>query len=180
MRRTHHHNNACLRFSCSSHATDYLSDQNIYEWCPSVSSGYRSTSGMGVVSKVQRMTEVRLQLTHTLRPSTREACVPPCAMQQHRMSHQMLGPCCLCPMLDVNLPDFVEAAIYEVPAGERYAGQWVASCARDRCGYFGKPPEFRKRIKGAYQLTLSVAMERYYDQNGIRIRCYTRRGGFFH
>jgi len=29
----------------------------------------------------------------------------------------MLGPCCLCPLVDQNGPDFVEAAIYVVSTG---------------------------------------------------------------
>jgi hypothetical protein len=49
----------------------------------------------------------------------------------------MLGPCCLCPLAYGQEPDFVEAAIYMVPAGP-LSGEYVAGCARDRCGYFGK------------------------------------------
>jgi hypothetical protein len=35
------------------------------------------------------------------------------------------------------MPDFVEAAIYSVSKGP-LVGQLVASCAQDKCGYFGK------------------------------------------
>jgi hypothetical protein len=40
-------------------------------------------------------------------------------------------------MIEETDPDFLEAAIYPVPVGP-LAGTYVASCARDRCGYMGK------------------------------------------
>ena len=57
-------------------------------------------------------------------------------MQEYRISHRMLGPCCLCPMVDTRKPSFVEAAIYMASDGE-HAGQFVATCAKNECGYFG-------------------------------------------
>lgn len=51
----------------------------------------------------------------------------------------MLGPCCLCPLINPTGPDFVEAAIYVATSGT-YAGEYVTSCAKDACGYLG---EFR-------------------------------------
>lgn len=50
----------------------------------------------------------------------------------------MLGPCCLCPMVNENGPDFVEAAMYMVTTG-KFAGHYVIGCVEDRCGYLGEP-----------------------------------------
>jgi hypothetical protein len=63
--------------------------------------------------------------------------VNPSDLRAYQMAYQMLGPCCLCPFINVMGPDFVEAAIYMVSVGP-HAGQYIASCARDLCGYFGK------------------------------------------
>lgn len=50
----------------------------------------------------------------------------------------MLGPCCLCPLADQNMPDFVESAIFRATDG-RFAGEYIAACASERgCGYLGK------------------------------------------
>lgn len=76
------------------------------------------------------------------RPSC-AARIPPSDMQTHRISYRMLGPCCLCPLMDINKPDFVEAAIYMATDGEQ-AGQFVASCAKDECGYFGSATNPRR------------------------------------
>ena len=59
-------------------------------------------------------------------------------MQNYCMTHCMSFPCCLCPLADENQPDLVEAAIYMAADGP-LAGKFVASCARDLCGYFGTP-----------------------------------------
>lgn len=70
------------------------------------------------------------------RPCANKERVRPSELQEHRMTHRVLGPCCLCPM-HASQPDFVEAAIYVLPVGP-FSGQYVASCAQDRCGYFGE------------------------------------------
>lgn len=54
-----------------------------------------------------------------------------------RNTTRMLGPCCLCPLIDENGPDYVEAAMYMAAVGT-FAGKYVISCAKDRCGYLGK------------------------------------------
>ena len=64
--------------------------------------------------------------------------ITPSDLCEHRVTHRMLGPCCLCPMVDVNQPDFVEAAMY-MPATGPFAGQYISTCAQDKCGYFGEP-----------------------------------------
>ena len=79
-------------------------------------------------------------LTNTMipsRPSTTEARIEPSELRGHRMSHQMLGPCCLCPLAYPRGPDFSESAIYVVSGHGSLSGEYVASCARGRCDYFG-------------------------------------------
>jgi len=49
-------------------------------------------------------------------------------------------------------PDFVETAIYLATSGT-YAGEYVASCAKDNCGYLG---EFR--CLPAVRLVLDLVM----------------------
>lgn len=50
----------------------------------------------------------------------------------------MLGPCCLCPLVDNKMPDFVESAIFQATSG-RFAGEYVAACASEPgCGYLGE------------------------------------------
>jgi hypothetical protein len=71
------------------------------------------------------------------RPATGNTRVRPSELRDYRESHRLLGPCCLCPMIDGNGPDYVESAIYEVSLG-LFRGEYVASCARERCGYVGK------------------------------------------
>jgi hypothetical protein len=76
------------------------------------------------------------------RPSSMEArAIHPSDLRSHRLSHRMLGPCCLCPLVDQNGPDFVEAAIY-IPSTGALSGEYVASCALRKCSYFGKSLEF--------------------------------------
>ena len=58
------------------------------------------------------------------RPTTTQARIHPSALHGHRMSHRMLGPCCLCPMMDASKPDFIEAAIYVTSDGE-HAGEYM-------------------------------------------------------
>jgi len=79
----------------------------------------------------------RTHLYYLLRPASDEARVHPQDLEDHRISHQMLGPCCLCPLAEATQPDFVEAAVYPASVGP-YAGQYVASCAQGRCNYFGE------------------------------------------
>jgi hypothetical protein len=73
------------------------------------------------------------------RPIEDENRVPPSGMRDHRVTNKMPNPICFCSMKfrNVNQPKFVEAAIYLITTG-LYGGQYVASCANDRCGYFGE------------------------------------------
>ena len=64
----------------------------------------------------------------------------PDALRNYRETHDFLGPCCLCPLLGtqkgIERGRFVEAAIY-IPVCGLYAGEYVAECAKSRCGYLG-------------------------------------------
>jgi hypothetical protein len=71
-----------------------------------------------------------------LRPLFEGVRVEPKELRRHRNTHYMFGPNCLCPMMEIGMPDFVEAAIYSISKGP-LAGQYVASCAQDNCGYLG-------------------------------------------
>jgi hypothetical protein len=78
-----------------------------------------------------------INIVNTSRPSTLARCIQPCKLHDHCMSHQMLGPCCFCPLAYPSGPDFMEAAIHMVLKG-LFAGEYVASCAKGRCNYFSK------------------------------------------
>ena len=57
----------------------------------------------------------------------------------------MLGPCCFCPLLDPTLPDFVESAMYRTTVG-KFAGSYVATCARGSCEYIGECSDERMQL----------------------------------
>ena len=58
-------------------------------------------------------------------------------LMAHQVSHQMLGACCLCPLVDPNAPDFMESAMYKA-TDSKFLGQFVATCAHNRCNYIGR------------------------------------------
>ena len=63
--------------------------------------------------------------------------VTPSDFEAYCLSHQILGPCCLCPFQDRDLCNYKESPVYMVGYG-RYAGEYVAACADGSCKYFGK------------------------------------------
>jgi len=78
-------------------------------------------------------------LISILRPSTTHARIHPSDLNEYCTMHQMFGPCCFCPLVDVNGPDFVESEICMVGPGSSFVGEYVAMCKLQRCGYFGGP-----------------------------------------
>ena len=70
------------------------------------------------------------------RPSTMEEWIRPEDLVAYWVLHKMLGLCCLCPLVDLNAPDFVESAMYRATDSE-FLGQFVATCADNRCSYIG-------------------------------------------
>ena len=87
--------------------------------------------------KYKKDTDNHISYNRIHRPCLDGSRVVLSELQNYCTSHRMLGPCCLCPMIDVDQPDFVEAAMY-MPSSGPFAGQYIAMCARDRCEYFGK------------------------------------------
>lgn len=89
----------------------------------------------------------------------------------------MLGPCCLCPLIDENGSDYVEAAMYMATIGP-YAGQCVISCANDICEYLGKCKTWSAIYKNRYQVLIIclVLSEKLYDRPGIHLKVYESRG----
>jgi hypothetical protein len=62
--------------------------------------------------------------------------VVPSDFEAYRLSHDIQGPCCLCPLLHEDVGAFAEATMKMVVRG-RHAGEYAVMCAKDRCGYFG-------------------------------------------
>ena len=79
------------------------------------------------------------------RPSNTNAPVTPEELQAYRASHQMLGPCCFCPLLDLTLPDFVESAMYRAVAG-KFSGKYIATCTRGNCKYISECSDMRMQF----------------------------------
>jgi hypothetical protein len=61
--------------------------------------------------------------------------VTPSDFEAYRTSHDILGPCCLCPFQFQDTGEFKESAIFMMGHG-RYAGEYVAACADGQCNYF--------------------------------------------
>ena len=112
------------------------------------------------------------------RPVRDRARVTPEGLRQYREAHQYLGPGCLCPLFERvgNRPAFTEAAIY-ITAVEPYKGEYVAGCAKSRCGYMGRSP-FSQTPLTARVLTPfdPVPLERVYTKIGVRLKDYSPRG----
>jgi hypothetical protein len=113
----------------------------------------------------------------TRRPTSLEARIPPCALQDHRISHRLLGPCCLCPKVDITKPPFVEAAIYIASGGE-YAGKYIAACAKDECGYVGESCYVLSCVcVWSSPAVVQAPLETFYNKRGP-VEAYAPRGQF--
>jgi len=75
--------------------------------------------------------------------------------------------------MDESQPDIVEAAIYMVSEGD-HGGQYVAACAKDECGYFGKSNTAAVYVPTFLTCHHQVPLEQFYDRPDP-IRCYVRR-----
>ena len=72
-----------------------------------------------------------------LRPVTEKGSrVPPSDLLDHRVHYNFCAPCCLC-IPNADGCGFTETAIYVALSGP-YAGEYVAGCASDTCGYLSK------------------------------------------
>jgi hypothetical protein len=110
------------------------------------------------------------------RPVSGGRRVPPAELRQYRETHQYLGPGCLCLLLEPlsEEPVFTEAAIYLTTFG-RYGGEYIAECAKGRCGYLGQSSfPTKKQV-----LTLhrhAVPFERIYSMYGVPVKIFPLRG----
>lgn len=72
----------------------------------------------------------------------------------------------------------MEAAIYVVSDSGSVSGEYVASCTRNQCGYFGKSLwlyAYTFEVDVTHT-SVKVFLERLYDKPGLHIRNYPRRG----
>lgn len=104
--------------------------------------------------------------------------VPPSMLEDYQMTHHFLSPCCLCAFLDAK--DYVEASIGIIQearpdSGEATSflnGQYVAICAKRRCGYIRVllcllPSRTTDRSQ--------VCFERFYSNPGIKLQYCPKR-----
>ena len=59
----------------------------------------------------------------------------PSDLESHRQSHHIRAPCCLCAFEDSG-SSYTETTVMVATCG-RLSGEYVAACAKDRCGYLG-------------------------------------------
>jgi hypothetical protein len=107
------------------------------------------------VAKVCGMTSLNV----CNRPVEGNERVKPDALNNYRKIHQFLGPCCLCSLLTPlsEKSKFTEAAMY-IPISGRYAGEYVAECAKSRCGYLGELSSWLK----TYRHDLHTVADQYH------------------
>lgn len=101
-------------------------------------------NGMSVIFLIRlfRSSTVALCLHLLSRPvnDTGER-VTPSELSDHRVTHNFLGPCCLCAVPTsegVTAQQFVEALIQMSTSPGHYQGEFVARCAQNRCGFLGE------------------------------------------
>jgi hypothetical protein len=94
-------------------------------------------------------------------------------MEEYRTTHQMLGPCCFCPLVDVIGPDFVESAIHIVTMGP-FVGEYAAMCACEKCGYFGESVKLSDHpVSHQYEQTVPIG--RMYVRASLACKEYGLR-----
>ena len=111
------------------------------------------------------------------RPKMGQQRIPPADLCSHHREHQFLGPGCFCPLLQ-NLseePGFIEAAIY-IPVFGHCGGEYVAACAKNRCGYTG---EYELFFTTDGELTLHywpVPLDRVHLKANVLAKTFHLRG----
>lgn len=63
-------------------------------------------------------------------------CITPAELHGYCISKNLPMPCCFCPLMDPTKPALVEACNLVANEGI-HAGEYVAKCTNDLCGYFG-------------------------------------------
>lgn len=67
--------------------------------------------------------------------------VTPSELSDHRVTHDFLGPCCLCAVPtdeEGGVNRFVETLMYMSTSPGDYQGEYVARCAHGGCGFLGE------------------------------------------
>jgi hypothetical protein len=65
------------------------------------------------------------------------ARVPPADLEEYRRCHKFVAPCCLCAFIDNVAMTESRIGVVGEASGEN-VGQYMAECARKRCGYSGE------------------------------------------
>jgi hypothetical protein len=101
--------------------------------------------------------------------------VSPDEWRVYRENHEFLNPCCLCPLFEPQGKDslYTEAAIY-LPLSGQCQGEWVAECAKGRCGYLGRL-SFPSIDLGDLTPRCLVLLERLYRKLGLPVKMYPKR-----
>ena len=58
------------------------------------------------------------------RPSTRDSRIKPSDLREHRQTHCILAPCCLCPLLEAGLPNLSNRSFTCLPAAHGQGFMW--------------------------------------------------------
>ena len=114
--------------------------------------------------------------------------IAPSQLEDHCRTHLVRPPCCLCPIATGK--GYSSSRISIVQASQPDSdgstsilnGEYVASCASGRCGYFGTFNDSAYKslthLTNSQLLLTAVCLERYYSLDGIRVRAYPLRGGW--
>ena len=103
--------------------------------------------------------------------------VTPSNLLAYRLSHDFLGPCCLCASLSFDVSAYTEASIFLATSGMS-RGKYVAACATGQCRYWGKylSHSFSQRCLTNLVSMSIVCLEDHYHILGLLVRRYPRRG----
>jgi hypothetical protein len=103
--------------------------------------------------------------------------VPPSDLSAFRVLYEFRGPCCLCAFRYLDLTAYTETAILLCTEGQ-FVGEYIATCANDRCGYFGKVSS--TSVSSYFSLMFyPVCLERMYDRSSLHVRRYSLRSKGF-
>jgi hypothetical protein len=92
----------------------------------------------------------------------------------YRARHYLEFPCCLCAKLRGPV---TEAAIYIAATGP-YRNFWVASCALDLCGYFGKHLQRHRCLNNSHMMLATVPLEKFWVQKDLVEQDYPSRSAY--
>jgi hypothetical protein len=121
----------------------------------------------------------------SFRPSDYETGerITPSNLEDHRRTHHFMAPCCLCA---ITMDDgYIESKLGLVLIGpgahrSQVNGEYVAQCARNKCGYFGTTNSLNKRrpTKLTFYMLRIVPLERFYPRKVLQVKAYPKRSKF--